>query len=77
MVNAIRQQVTVQDGGVIEIRSPELTAGTRAEVIVLVEDSQPPRKRLLRSIIGTGKGGFASADEADAFLRRERDAWES
>lgn len=37
MVAAIKQHVTVQPGGVIEIRSPELKAGTAAEVIVLVE----------------------------------------
>jgi hypothetical protein len=36
MVAAIRQQVTVQPGGVIEIRSPELEPGVRAEVIVLI-----------------------------------------
>jgi hypothetical protein len=37
MVAAIRQHVTVQPGGVVEIRSPELPAGARAEVIVLLE----------------------------------------
>jgi len=37
MVAAIRQQVTVQPGGVIEVRSPELTLGARAEVIILLD----------------------------------------
>jgi len=37
MVAAIRQHVTVGEGGVIEVRSPELRPGARAEVIVLVE----------------------------------------
>ena len=37
MVAAIRQLVTVQPGGRVEIRSSELTPGTQAEVIVLVE----------------------------------------
>jgi hypothetical protein len=36
MLAAIRQQVTVQPGGVIEIRSPELEPGSRVEVIVLL-----------------------------------------
>jgi len=36
VVAAIRQQVTVQPGGVIEIRSPELPPGARADVIVLL-----------------------------------------
>ena len=76
MTNAIRQRVTVQPGGVIEVRSPELTAGARAEVIILLEEPQEPPRRSLRSIIGSGKGCFATPEEADAFLRQERDSWE-
>ena len=37
MTNALRQKVKVLPGGVIEIRSPELTPGVIAEVIVLME----------------------------------------
>ena len=37
MLNAIRQTVTVQNGGVIVLREPELPAGTQVEVIVMVE----------------------------------------
>lgn len=37
MTNAIRQTVRVKDGGVIEVRAPELVPGTLAEVIVLLE----------------------------------------
>ena len=37
MVTALKQTVVVQPGGLIEIRAPELAAGTEAEVIVLVE----------------------------------------
>ena len=76
MTNAIRQRVTVQPGGVIEVRSPELTAGARAEVIILLEEPQETPRRSLRSIIGSGKGCFATPEEADAFLRQERDSWE-
>ena len=36
MVAAVRQQVTAQPGGVIEIRSADLRPGARADVIVLV-----------------------------------------
>ena len=39
MDGAIRTTVTVQRGGVIEITSPELKEGDRAEVIVLVPAS--------------------------------------
>ncbi|RJP33993.1 MAG: hypothetical protein C4547_11460 [Phycisphaerales bacterium] len=43
MISAIRQTVTVQSAGSIEVRSPKLRAGATAEVIVLIEeaDGQP------------------------------------
>ena len=76
MVQAIKQVVTVKPGGVIEIHSPELSAGERAEVIIIVDRQGPAERGSLRSIIGTGKGCFATPEEADAFLRQERDAWD-
>lgn len=42
MVQAIREHVTVETEGSIEIRHPELQPGSRAEVIVLLE---PGRSR--------------------------------
>ena len=76
MAPALRQRVTVKPGGVIEIRSPDLQPGTTAEVIVLPA-SAPPRRHSLASCIGMAKGLFATPQDADEFLRRERDAWES
>lgn len=29
------------------------------------------------ALFGSGRGAFATADEADAFIRKERDAWEN
>ncbi len=29
------------------------------------------------ALFGSGRGAFANADEADAFIRQERDAWEN
>ena len=29
------------------------------------------------ALFGSGRGAFATADEADAFIRQERDAWEN
>ena len=29
------------------------------------------------AFFGTGRGAFATSDEADAFIREERDAWEN
>lgn len=77
MTTAIRQVVTVQAGGKIELRSAELTPGTRAEVIVLQEDGKAEgARRPLASFVGTCQGSFRSAEEVDEFIRRERDAWE-
>jgi hypothetical protein len=40
MVAAIRQTVTIQAAGKVEVRSPELRIGAKAEVIVLIEESE-------------------------------------
>ncbi len=37
MQTALKQTVTVQAGGLIEVRAPELPVGARAEVIILLE----------------------------------------
>lgn len=75
MIQAIKERVTVKAGGKIELCLPELPTGTEAEVVILIE--QPAGERLpLASFVGKGKGCFANAEEVDAFLRAERDAWE-
>jgi hypothetical protein len=75
MIQAIKERVTVQAGGKIEITHPELLAGTEAEVLIMIEQpsTEPPP---LVSFVGKGKGCFTSADEVDAFIRAERNAWE-
>lgn len=75
MIHAIKQLVTVQAGGRIELDAPGLKPGSRAEVIIL-EIEELPQKRTLSSLIGTAKGSFSTPEEADAFLRKERDTWE-
>jgi hypothetical protein len=74
MDEAIRQKTVVKPGGVINIQSSELPVGTEVDVIVIV-DRAGKKKQSLRSIIGTGKGCFATPQEADDFISRERDAW--
>lgn len=80
MVAAIKQTVTVGPGGLVQLRSPLLQVGTQAEVIVLVASSKevtaPPADQSLASFIGVGKGGFSSVEEADKFIRSERDEWD-
>jgi hypothetical protein len=41
----IKRKVTIKSGGRISLRSSKLKAGTRAEVIVLVEPSQTPAEK--------------------------------
>ena len=75
MIHAIRQHVTVQPDGLIQIHVPEFKAGTIAEVIIL-ESSEHVGKRAIASFIGKGQGCFATVQEADAFIRNERLSWE-
>jgi hypothetical protein len=74
MVQQLKTVVTIQPGGRVEIPSSDLPEGQRAEVIVRVGSEPQPKDYL--ALFGTGRGAFASAEEADRFLRSERDAWE-
>jgi hypothetical protein len=75
MTQTIREHITVEQEGVIEIHNPALAVGTKAEVIIRVE--QPPAaERPLVSFLGRGKGCFKDAADVDAFLRAERESWE-
>lgn len=74
MTHAIRQEVTVQKDHQIEIFSPDLKLGDHIEVIILLSQSEP-KKTNLDSLFGAGKGGFSSPEEANDFIRRERDTW--
>jgi hypothetical protein len=75
MIHAIKKLATVQDDGSISVYVPELKKGTVAEVIIL-ESSEPVKTRTISSIIGTGKGGYSSPDESDAFILNERSSWD-
>jgi hypothetical protein len=74
-MQAIRQHVTVQPNGLIQVHVPELKPGTVAEVIILESAELPPPKRLADSV-GKGRGAFATPEEVDTFIRKERDAWD-
>jgi hypothetical protein len=79
MVAAVRQTVTVESNGRIEILAPEFRAGTVTEVIVLFPQQNipsPPDKvealRQLRESIGlTSK----LAEDWVSEVRDERHAW--
>ena len=76
MTRALRRLVVVQPGGLIQVCSEELSPGTAAEVIILV-DTSGLDGRPLESLIGAARGGFATRAEADAFIAGERDRWVS
>jgi hypothetical protein len=75
MTQTIRENITVEQEGVIEIHNPALSVGTKAEVIVHVE-KPPVEEQPLVSFLGRGKGCFTDAAEVDAFLRAERESWD-
>ncbi|MBI5618403.1 MAG: hypothetical protein HY943_19155 [Gammaproteobacteria bacterium] len=75
MQHTIRQKITVQAGGRIELCAPELAEGTLAEVIV-IEAAAPHAPRSLTELIGQGRGAYVTPEAAEAFLRAERDAWD-
>ena len=80
MVRAIKQQVTIKPAGVIEVRRPDLPAGVTVEVIVMIEESGetslPGEPYPLSSLFGAVRNCFGNGEEADAFIRAERDAWQ-
>ena len=67
MFRAIRQKITGQVGGRIELCALEFAEGTRAEVIVIEEPAPQTTSRSLTKLIGEGRayaagsrGGFAA-----------------
>lgn len=78
MVQAIKQRITVGAGGRIQIDHTDLPEGRTAEVIVLLDDPTAvnPPARSLSSLFGACQGQFASAEEADAYVRNLRDEWD-
>ena len=74
MPRAIRQKVRVKPGGIVEVKSPDLVPGSTVDV--LVTEETPKEVVCLASLFGSAKGGFRSPEEADAYLRAEREAWD-
>jgi hypothetical protein len=77
-MSAARKLITtVQPGGRIEVTSPELTVGQPVEVSIRLLPA--PQRRSILEILADCPGGVLvhTADEVDAYLRAERDAWKS
>lgn len=58
MTLAVRTKTIVQPGGRVEIRSPDLTPGASAEVIVLVEAPTSQRVMTAASLLESGLVGL-------------------
>jgi hypothetical protein len=78
MQSALQIRTTVLPGHRIEIRAPELPEGRSATVVVLLDEPEQPKRRLSEVLAGYPGGQlFRTAEEVDAYLRAEREAWDS
>ncbi len=76
--NALRVVTRVLPGGKIEFTNNQLPAGQEVDVVVLFPtENNAPRVSLL-DVLADAPGGlvFRSAEEVDAHIKEERDAWE-
>jgi hypothetical protein len=73
----VRRQVVVGEAGQIVVQVPQLPPGTRAEVTVVEQTPSEGLPVRRSSLIASCPGMFSSPIEADAFLSRERDAWDT
>jgi hypothetical protein len=76
MVGAVRQSVIIGSGGKIELTSPDLKEGQRAEVIVLVE-SRVSVGRRLAALDRLQKSLNLDEDKARQWIRQARAERES
>ncbi|NCC33523.1 MAG: hypothetical protein EOM24_16130 [Chloroflexia bacterium] len=78
MQAALRLITEVQPGGKIEVVDAQLPDGVPVEVIVLLPPTPTVPRRSILAVLADAPGhlAFQTAEEVDAYLKRERDAWE-
>lgn len=78
MQSALRLITEVQPGGKIEIANAQLPVGASVEVIVLLPPAPAEPSRSILAVLADAPGhlAFQTADDADAYLQSERNAWE-
>ncbi len=78
MQRALRMTALVQPGGKVEVTDADLPEGQSVEVIVLLPSPSAVPRRSILDVLAEAPGhlAFQTADEVDAFLGEERDAWE-
>lgn len=77
-INSLYQTV-ILPGGRIELQDDRLPEGLPVEVVVTIKDVAARPKRRLNDVLRDYPGGqlFRTAEEVDAYLREERDSWDS
>ena len=78
MSDVLEFRTQVLPGHRIEIVAPNLPEGSVATVSIRIEDAEAGKKRRLNEILAGYSGGrlFRSAEELDAYVQTERDAWD-
>ena len=78
MQSALHTTAWVQPGGKIEVEDQQLPPGQPVEVIVLLPQPHPISRRSILDVLGEAPGhlAFQTADEVDAYINEERNAWE-
>ena len=73
----IRLTTVVQPGGRIEVSSPDLPVGHAVDVTIQPAEARSNNRRSVLQVLADCPGHilFKTADEVDAYLSDERDAW--
>ena len=79
MQAALHLKTTILPGGRIELEDSELPAGQSVEVIVLLPNPPTKARQSALDILAQAPGQriFKTADDVDAYIKQERDAWDS
>ncbi len=77
MQSALRIKTTVLPGGKIEVVDETLQAGEAVDVIVLPQRASTARQSAVDILAGApGRRLFHTAEEVEASIKKERDAWD-
>jgi hypothetical protein len=78
MQAALRIATTVLPGGKIVVADPQLPSGEAVDVIVLLSEPPFTRRHSIVDVLAGAPGQilFRTAEDVDAHLNTERDAWE-
>ena len=76
MQEVLHIRTTVQQGGKVEIASPELEAGQTVDVVVLHESGVKGRSIMEILSSGPERRLFQTAEEVKAYLAQEKASWD-